>query len=65
MLMNLHGVASTRDECAKMTIENSIGTEMGGGTYTFFTLEKQVGCSAHALRANPCSRWTSGVRTDQ
>ncbi|KAL7409406.1 glycoside hydrolase family 3 protein [Mrakia frigida] len=41
-LMTLHKVASTREECAKLTIENGLSVEMGGGTYTFSTLESQV-----------------------
>jgi len=67
--MTLHKIASSREECAKLTIENvsssdflssslsrdslvfflllrsrsqGLSVEMGGGTYTFFTLEDQV-----------------------
>ncbi|KAG5633968.1 hypothetical protein H0H81_004130, partial [Sphagnurus paluster] len=41
LLVNLHGTCDTRECAAKTTVDNFSG-EMGGGSYTFLTLQDQV-----------------------
>ncbi|KAL8278947.1 hypothetical protein RQP46_008616 [Phenoliferia psychrophenolica] len=41
LLQTQHKVTSDREGCAKITVDNFVG-EMGGGTYTFETLQDQV-----------------------
>ncbi|KAG8718107.1 hypothetical protein FRC08_005947 [Ceratobasidium sp. 394] len=36
--MTLHGTCETRECCAKLSLENGLQGEMGGGTYTYLTL---------------------------
>ncbi|TFK70501.1 glycoside hydrolase [Pluteus cervinus] len=42
LLMTLHGTCETRECAAKVTLENGLSGEMGGGTYTYLTLADQV-----------------------
>jgi beta-glucosidase len=42
LLISLHGVCATRECAAKLTIENGLQGEMGGGSYTYETLPDQV-----------------------
>ncbi|KAF8874876.1 glycoside hydrolase family 3 protein [Gymnopilus junonius] len=42
LLINQHGLCSTRECAAKISIENGLQGEMGGGTYTYETLPAQV-----------------------
>ncbi|TFK98582.1 glycoside hydrolase family 3 protein [Pterulicium gracile] len=41
-LINNHKVCATRECAAKLTLENGLQGEMGGGTYTYLTLPDQV-----------------------
>ncbi|KAI0701525.1 family 3 glycoside hydrolase [Cerioporus squamosus] len=38
LLINQHGTCDSRECAAKITLENGLSGEMGGGTYTFLTL---------------------------
>ena len=38
LLINQHGTCDSRECAAKVTLENGLSGEMGGGTYTFLTL---------------------------
>ena len=38
MLYNLHQLCETRECAAKLTLENGLSGEMGGGTYTYLTI---------------------------
>ncbi|KAG9097940.1 hypothetical protein FRC06_006984 [Ceratobasidium sp. 370] len=40
--MTLHGTCETRECCAKLSLENGLQGEMGGGTYTYLTLPDQI-----------------------
>ncbi|KAI0773508.1 glycoside hydrolase [Fomes fomentarius] len=42
LLINQHGTCDTRECAAKITLENGLSGEMGGGSYTFLTLPDQV-----------------------
>ncbi|KAI0751919.1 glycoside hydrolase [Daedaleopsis nitida] len=42
LLINQHGTCDSRECAAKITLENGLSGEMGGGTYTFLTLPDQV-----------------------
>ncbi|KAJ8502412.1 hypothetical protein ONZ45_g11788 [Pleurotus djamor] len=42
LLINLHGTCATRECAAKITLENGLSGEMGGGTYTYLTLPDQI-----------------------
>ncbi|KAG8218078.1 family 3 glycoside hydrolase [Butyriboletus roseoflavus] len=41
-LITLHGICPTRECAAKLTLENGLSGEMGGGTYTYLTLPDQI-----------------------
>ena len=38
LLITHHGICPTRECAAKLTLENGLSGEMGGGTYTYLTL---------------------------
>ncbi|RDX48447.1 glycoside hydrolase [Lentinus brumalis] len=42
LLINQHDTCDTRECAAKVTLENGLSGEMGGGSYTFLTLPDQV-----------------------
>ncbi|KAI9566682.1 family 3 glycoside hydrolase [Boletus coccyginus] len=42
LLISLHGICSTRECAAKLTLENGLSGEMGGGSYTYLTLPEQI-----------------------
>ncbi|RPD54124.1 glycoside hydrolase [Lentinus tigrinus ALCF2SS1-7] len=42
LLINQHGTCDSRECAAKITLENGLSGEMGGGTYTYLTLPDQV-----------------------
>ena len=42
LLINQHGLCDSRECAAKITIENGLSGEMGGGSFTFLTLPDQV-----------------------
>ncbi|TFK83331.1 glycoside hydrolase family 3 protein [Polyporus arcularius HHB13444] len=42
LLINQHGTCDSRECAAKVTLENGLSGEMGGGSYTFLTLPDQV-----------------------
>ncbi|PIL26655.1 hypothetical protein GSI_11280 [Ganoderma sinense ZZ0214-1] len=42
LLINQHGLCDTRECAAKITLENGLSGEMGGGTFTYLTLPDQV-----------------------
>ncbi|KAG9309769.1 family 3 glycoside hydrolase [Chiua virens] len=41
-LITPHGVCPTRECAAKLTLENGLSVEMGGGTYTYLTIPDQI-----------------------
>ena len=42
LLINQHGLCDSRECAAKITLENGLSGEMGGGTFTYLTLPDQV-----------------------
>jgi beta-glucosidase len=36
--MTAHGTCGSRECCAKMSLENGLQGELGGGTYTYLTI---------------------------
>ncbi|KAF8427199.1 family 3 glycoside hydrolase [Boletus edulis BED1] len=46
LLITRHGICPTRECAAKLTLENGLSGEMGGGTYTYLTLPDQIAIGA-------------------
>ncbi|KZV79558.1 family 3 glycoside hydrolase [Exidia glandulosa HHB12029] len=42
LLYSLHGTCATRECAAKQALENGLQGEMGGGTFTYFTIPDQI-----------------------
>ncbi|KAF9530879.1 glycoside hydrolase [Crepidotus variabilis] len=42
LLISLHGTCDTRECAAKISLENGLSGEMGGGSYTYLTLQDQI-----------------------